>query len=282
MKKSLLALLAVPLLFTSCYININTHEGAFEDYSDEENYEIGNADFAGEVSSLVLDWVAGNIYIDMNDSENIVIEETSSKNIDEDMQLRYRYDEKSKSLVIKYCRPKQNFRYEFTKDLTLKLPAGTVLKTSEINCTSGEITSKNIGMSKVEINKTTGDLAIELPGTTDELKINSTTSDLMIESDFVKKLEINSTTGNIDYYADSDAPDKLEINSTTGNVNLYLPENNGFTLEANNIFNKVKRNDFSTTSDGNKYIYKDGKKKFEISITSGKIYIYKNNPPCCK
>lgn len=282
MKKLLLALISLPLLFTSCVINIDSKAHTYNDYDDEDLYQIGSADITGELESVEIDWVAGDVDICLNNSDIISFEESSSSSLRDNLKLRYYYNESKKSLVIKYCHGNMNVESHFTKDLKLLVPANATLKSLKINDVTGQVTSEDVPVVNCEVNKTTGDLELTLPGETSKLKVNSTTSDIIVNSGFVRTVEINSTTGNIQFRGYTDAPDSININNTTGKVELTLPENSGFTVELNSILNKIETNQFSGTTEKGKFIYKDGKKNYKIKLTSSGLSLYKYKPSCCK
>lgn len=107
----------------------------------------------------------------------------------------------------------------------------------------------------------------------DELSIDGVSSDINIEHQaFIKEITIDVVSGNVEAYLYGGA-DEIKIDAVSGNTELYVPDE-GFTLEFDSV-SGVFASEFATTSNGDVFVYGDGRKEYEADTVSGSITIRK-------
>ena len=243
----IIILLALGACVWFMFGGINT--GSVFSYANADRYSVGDTSISSPVENLDVHWTEGFVKVEYHEGSDILIAETSPKQLSEDNRLRWWLD--GSTLRIQYARSGLSLTWNLQKTLTVSLPEGTVLKNAAIQATSADMTvsdlvaeemrlvstSGNITAStvttKLEVTTTSGDQNIRQDSMIDTAALGSTSGSIACTLDAAKTVSIDSTSGGIGLTV-TDAVDTVRMGSTSGNVYPDLVS--------------VNKGDFSSTS----------------------------------
>ncbi|MBQ8814931.1 MAG: DUF4097 family beta strand repeat protein [Lachnospiraceae bacterium] len=292
MKKKLFAVLMVLIMcstcFTACTDNNEGQRGLSSyQYDDAGKYTPGGAALTSAVNNLDIDWVSGEIEIVYHDERTIVFSETSNREEDEQLAMRYWLD--GDTLRIKFAES-GNWNFgDLHKTLTVMLPADLVLNELEIDTVSANLKAHRIAAKRADMDTvsgwidieeaavsqsfnadtTSGDITAMFAGSLGELEIDTVSGKTQISVDQLGEFEINSTSGAVSLSA-ANAPASGEIGTVSGDVELILPETAEFTVEINTVSGEFD-SEFSLAKNGDRYSCGSGACRYEVETTSGNI-----------
>ena len=273
-------------------------------YANAEKYTAGDTEISGEIRNLDVNWTSGKVNVEYHAGSSVIVKETSSKTLSEDQQMHWWLD--GDTLRIQFC--KSGFRFSWgnvSKELTVLLPEGTVLKNAEISLTSGDLNVKDLKAEdlslgttsgdvnataeaeKADIGSTSGDLNLKLTGDVKRLKAGSTSGSIRLEAGKVKEIEAGSTSGGIDVRAEEVKTvkigctsgsvyvkvkklEKLHVSTTSGSVTAALSEEPGFTADIGTVSGNISTG-MAVTKNGSKYVCGDGSAEIELGTVSGSV-----------
>ncbi len=200
-------LLAAALLLTGCGFSVLRYEHA-------EKYSVGNANIKGTVENLEVDWLDGGVEIVYANQSQVTVSETAEKSLAESEQLRWWLD--GTTLRVQYAEVGPKW-IAVEKQLTVTLPAGTVLKNARISCTSGCIQAAPFYGENVHFSATSGSIHTECAASS--LNLYATTGNITLRG-AANTIGLSATTGRID--AVIEHADDLAAFLLTGSLNLDL------------------------------------------------------------
>ncbi len=273
-------------------------------YDNAEQYTAGGTTLDGAVKHLDIHWTDGAVNIAYHAGDTVEIAETAKKAISGDAALRWWLD--GDTLRIQYA--KSGF-FSFTglnKALTVTLPEGVALDSARIDVTSGEVNAPELQARDVQIDLTSGDLALKQSdaaerialsstsgdisadiadagkltigvnsgkiraavGHVDEVDISATSGDITLEGGEAQKASLDSTSGRIDVRLE--AFDELKIDATSGDIAAALPSEPGYRADVSTTSGSF---DYTVplTRDGSAYTCGDGSASVNIHATSGNV-----------
>lgn len=292
MKKKLFAvsmvLIICSTLLTACTDNNNGRIGLSSyKYDDAGKYTPGGAALTSTVNNMDIDWISGEIEIIYHDERTIVFSETSNREEDEHLTMRYWLD--GDTLRIKYAES-GNWNFgDLHKTLTVMLPEDLVLQELEIDTVSANLKAHRIEAKRADMDTvsgwidieeasvsqsfnadtTSGDITAMFAGALSDLEIDTVSGKTQISVEQLGEFEINSTSGAISLSAEN-APASGEIGTVSGDVELILPETAEFTVEINTVSGQFD-SEFSLTKKGDRYSCGSGACQYEVETTSGDI-----------
>lgn len=280
-------------------------------YRDADKYTMGNAELpTGEISSIEIDWVSGEVNVAYHKEDTIVLSETANKELNNNTTMYYLVD--NDMLRVKFAKSGKRIPSALNKELTLYLPEGMELEevmidtvsadvnVSELSAektnidttsgdiivedvifseqakfdtTSGDITAKFMAAKNIEADSTSGDVQITTKEASDMISLDTVSGDMELTIAGAKKVELDSTSGEIKLSA-AKAPDVLSIDTVSGDVILALPENSDFTVNWDSVSGSLD-SDFAMKKDGDSYICGEGSNQYDIDTTSGDLDIKK-------
>lgn len=256
---------------------------------DEKEYYVGGAtlqDFS--VENLYIDWIAGDVSISYHDSKDIIIEETSRYEMNEDEKLRYKAE--GSSLYIKYCGavPISN---NLSKSLTVTLPEGTVFGDFNVNVVSSNLKFDSVETANFVFDGVSGELICDSIDSKDGIKIDTVSGKSVISGACTgNNLNFNSTSGSITINGSAllnsvdidtvsgDATIAMEkmcnvdFDATSGDLVLKVPEDASFTLESDSVSGDVSIDCEARIKD-DIYTVGDGQFKVDADTVSGDVTI---------
>ncbi len=235
LKKIVLVKLMILGFVALCSCSLNTIK-----YEDADKYKAGNAEFTCSFDSVEIDWSAGSVDIKYHDSDTVKIEETSNKEVDENMTVHYYTD--GKTLHVKYQKSgKVNTYLNLQKNLTLTLPQTVSLekldidtasadvkveKTDaadiDINTASGNISGSFYNVKYFDLDAASGDATVEIDGA-ELVSLDTSSGDMNIQcSGYLKEINADAASGEITVSAAGVG--KFSVDTSSGNVTLNSAE----------------------------------------------------------
>ena len=292
MKKKIFAVLMIFImcstLFTACTDNNDGQRGLSSyHYDDAGKYTPGGAALTSTINNLDIDWVSGEIEIIYHEEKTVVFSETSNREMDEHLTMRYWLD--GDTLRIRFSEAGSwNFN-NVHKTLTVMLPADLVLQELEIDTVSANLKAHRVEAERADLDTvsgwidieeaavsqsfnadtTSGDITAMFAGSLSELEIDTVSGKTQISVEQLGEFELNSTSGAISLSA-ANAPASGEIGTVSGDVELILPETAEFTVEVNTVSGELD-SEFSLAKKGDRYSCGGGACRYEVETTSGNI-----------
>lgn len=123
-------------------------------FPDESDYAAGDGSVVESIENISLEWVNGDVSIVYYDSASVEISETKSGVTSDDLLLRYRI--KEGALDIRYAKNGRWNIFNVEKDLTVKIPAGTELKSVTIDCVSANVSLDGLTVNELAVQTVSG------------------------------------------------------------------------------------------------------------------------------
>ncbi len=295
---------AVLIVGTGLVILRELGRGSLAGFKDAGEYTVGGTSLDAKVEALDIDWTDGSVTVVYHEGNTVEISETAPRALSEDESLRWRLD--GTTLRIRYAKPRLVSFRSLEKELTVALPAGTVLSEATIDATSGDVivpalrtgafaadlTSGDLravleGARTVTVGATSGNVELEQRGNADSVRLDSTSGDLRASLGNVGTLRVSSTSGGISVGAASverasfdntsggvaaalGAFRELEIETTSGDVTVAAPVQPGFRAEIDTTSGSFN-SEIALTHSGKHYSCGDGSGSLEIETTSGSV-----------
>ena len=294
MKKLVSCVIASVIVFSLCLVLSGCATKMSYTYDGFENFLSGNFVLEGtEVHTINLDWVSGDVSIEVVDGiDKISVEETSRYKILENEALRY-YLSDDGVLTIKFrasSAKKVNLAKE--KTLSIKLPKAKFIKSNLIiNAVSADVYVNRIETAKISVTNVSGETTI-INSKASIADVISVSGDVKLKNSVLYDLSVNATSGEVEgveltsdklklvnvsgnIVADvMTTPISINAETVSGNINMKFANEKGFTAQ----FESVSGNfncDFSTQLKDNKYIYLDGVYEYNFETVSGNVTMNK-------
>lgn len=276
-------------LLSGCTINIKGMSAS--NYDHAERYIMGGAQLSERIEGLSIQWPSGGVKIATHEKDTVSFSETASVTLDEDTSLYYCLDEGE--LTIQYARSGAKLPVNMNKELTVYLPQDLELEDLELKLVSAIGEVEGVSVQELEVGSVSGDVYLQecqvesgrahtvsgrvdaqLVGDVQTLEMGSVSGALKVEAVNVEEFDADTTSGDVELRVD-EAPEYVDVGTVSGRVELDLPENDGFTLKVKTTSGSVK-SDFETKADGKNYTYGNGEREYDVSTTSGNIFIGKH------
>lgn len=223
---------------------------------------------AGKVQSMDISWVAGSIYFEIGEGEDISIHEVTN-----DSKHPMVIEASGSTLKIQDREDNKHFSIQHSaevKDLYITVPADWFCETVKIASASSELQMNGITAKSLEIDTASGaahlnDCDIQC------IEMNSASGDLFFTGS-LNELEMNGASASAVITA-KNHPKSLSINGMSGNMDLTLPEDCGFTLEKESLSGKVNI-DFETRTNDGRHIYGDGACQITLDGVSASVSVH--------
>lgn len=213
------------------------------------------------IHSIDVDWIDGDISVVPYDGDDIILTESSNKELDDEYCLRYRI--KNGELQIEYCKSKYYIGLDLSeadnfpiKTLEIKVPKGLAESLLElsVDAISSDVQLEDIGTKELSIETISGNL----------------TGNLLLADE----ITFDSTSGSMDLKL-SHCPSSLEMYTISGDCTVYLPKKSSLTCEFDTLSGDFDSEFDIAFEDEDEYIIGSGKASFEFSSTSGDMTIKK-------
>ena len=188
------------------------------EYANADKYTVGDATVTGAVENLDVDWTAGKVNIEYHNGEGVLVSEKANQTLNEDDKLRWWLD--GTTLHIRYAKSGFRISFNLDKELTVSLPAGTVLKTADISSTSGDLNLPGLAADEIRLGSTSG--SISAVTVTNKLTATSTSGSIAVrQGDTIGAVDLGSTSGSISCTLGANAA-SVTAGSTSGSISLSV------------------------------------------------------------
>ena len=192
-----------------------TVSGGLE-YADSDKYTVGGATVSDKVENLYVDWTAGKVNIEDHSGDGVIISEKANRTLNDDDSLRWWLD--GTTLRLRYAKPGFRISYNLSKELTVSLPAGTVLKIADLSSTSADLEIPSLAADEIRLASTSG--SISAVTVTGKLTASSTSGNIAIrQGTTIGTVDLNSTSGSISCMLGANA-ETVTASSTSGSISL--------------------------------------------------------------
>lgn len=186
-------------------------------YSNADKYTAGNTTIAAsKLEELDINWISGEVYIELWDESEIGIEEEDSRRLPASDQVHSYYEDGT--LHIQFAESK-GFRFHtFNKNKKLKIllphslftsPEQNPLEELKIDCVSANVIVRDIPINYCSSDTVSGD--VDLSGS-------------------LKNGEFDAVSGEV-HIVSQETPEKLETDTVSGDVSIRVPANSTFTVD---------------------------------------------------
>ena len=240
-------------------------------YKNSARYNVGGGTVTDEFHSIKVNWTNGKINIEAYDGEDTVISETEVA--EKENKLRWRVEDGV--LKIQQMAAGMRFGLKQTpkKTLTVKIPSNVVegLKAVTSDSVSAEVTITGISASdKIEIDTVSGGENLKNIKT-EKLDIDTVRGSIKAAGEFTE-LESDSVSGDVTISTATPLK-KLDCDSTSGNISLTIPKDSGFTLKADTVSGDISCGLPAVSESKNRRVCGDGSADFETDTVSGDLII---------
>ncbi len=251
-------------------INLGSH------YADAGKYQAGSGEIpAQKIQDLEINWLDGNVEIEVYDGDTVQFSETSSRKLSEKNQMHY-YNKNGK-LIIQYQKSFTGlFNFINTgrdKELTVKIPESIAGDFGEVrvDTVSADTVVSGISGGKFRFDSTSGGIHLE-ECSASELVTDTTSGSVTADGSY-GEVEFDTVSGNLNLSSEI-CPSRINADGVSGSVTLYLPENEGFTYKSDSVSGTLTC-EFQVSQGEDKGTYKNGKAKFSFDSVSGDVEIKK-------
>ncbi|MBO2515672.1 MAG: hypothetical protein CW338_00145 [Clostridiales bacterium] len=282
---SLTALLCAVLILSLCACGMGSV------YENAGQYSTGNATLTDSIESLDIDWQGGKVTLAYHESPDIEISEQSSSALTDEIRMHWLVD--GGTLRIRFTASGQMITGILKKDLTVTLPAGTVLNTLKVDVTSADVQIPDTAAETVVIGTTSGNVDAVL--TAGNAEISSTSGDLSVTVTARERVKLDTTSGGISGTAgakeitavstsgailltQTGAADSTKIETTSGRIDLICDTVGTLRISSTSGAKtvsavKVQKADISGTSGKSSFTAENAPERLIISSTSGDINV---------
>lgn len=221
---------------------------------------------AGDIRSIQIDWVSGNIQFQTADIDHIQVSESAAYGNTEAMLCRKEGD----TLKISYRRSDiASLKGIGTKDLTILVPTDWACRKLEINGASPGISVQGLTVDEVSLDTASGESRFE-GCTLGKVEADTASGNLYLTG-ALENLEYDSASGSVEAELDN-VPGEISMDTASGSLTLKLPKDAGFTVEMDTLSGQF-RSDFETTQRGDRYLCGSGDCEIEMESMSGGVTV---------
>jgi len=238
-------------------------------YDDADKYSVGEFTLDEEITSIDIDWIAGDVNI-VATAENKVSASESDVD-DDDNKLRYRVVDGK--LMIKFKKSERAFDSNLKKELNLYIPAEMAdkLQLVKVQCVSATLDMENVTIKNLDIETVSGKMEAKNV-VIDTVKLESVSGGVNIAGT-VDKLDAELVSGGIKVTSDKQLS-SINVETVSGNITVAMPEGDGFTAEMDSVSGDLNV-DFETTTRDEKRIFGDGSADYGFETVSGDVNLKK-------
>lgn len=226
---------------------------------------------ADQVKDIQIEWVAGNITIVPEDTDEITVVETGSYSEKEKMVVQ----QIGSKLSIQYCEEPIRINFSFgvsvntSKDLTITVPKDWVCNELEVDSASADLELSGITINELDVNTASGKITVDQSAVGD-MSLETVSGDIEFTGT-IDTLNCHSVSANCEITV-TNVPTSIEMEGVSGNLELTLPSECGFTASVETVSGSFS-SEFATVSQNDSHIYGDGACRIEMEGVSGNVRI---------
>lgn len=275
---SLVAILLTVFLVAA--INFNGDGIGFIGWSNDFNYEPSDGYSIGDfeisdidsIKKIDLNWVNGNVYVEMYDGDAVKCTESATEKEDD----RMRWTVQDGELKIQFRKWKA-IRFSFfgsggNKDVHLLIPKKLVrLEDLDINSVSANINADGVSCAEFNLECVSGRAELNNIDA-DIISVDTNSGDTEIDGS-VAAIHADMVSGDLRVKSGV-MPSEIELNSVSGNAVFEIAEGDGFAASFDSVSGDFEC-DFSTVKNGKKYTAGDGSGVYSFDTVSGDVTVNK-------
>ncbi len=246
-----------------------------------------------DIQDVFVYWIAGGVTITQSDDEYIYFKEYATGDLARNKWATV--DISSNRLSIESLN-QTSWNFFVLQSpisyLELELPE-KLYQSISLKLTSGNYTIEDLQTTKLDINATSGNLVIK-DVVSEGILFNLTSGNIKATNVITNKMDVIMTSGNVtldievseSFYNKMTsgrviasfkevAPTSIDFDMTTGQVEIDVDDSADFVAVVSKVSGSFNAN-FPHTSDGDRYIYKDGTDRYSFKMTSGSIKLTVN------
>ena len=245
-------------------------------HSETSSYTETHTIESAQIRTIEIEWAAGNILIEPNDtSDTITVGETESN---EDYQMLCKVN--GSTLSIYYAKPHFgtiNLGVDGeAKDLHITFPAGWICKELGIDAAAANVIIRDLTMEELDFDGASGFCSLESCHVTD-VDVDAASGDLTFYGT-LENLDFDGASADCMLMLDN-CPKHIDLDGMSGELEITLPSDCGFTARTGGLSCDFST-DFQTTSQGSTHRHGDGSCLIEIDALSGKVVIHDGGYNC--
>lgn len=238
---------------------------SYEAYHADGSYVVSALD----IQEIEIDWVAGAVFIEAWDGEDLQFSENSTVSLDETTRLYYQV--KGGKLSIRYSE-KELRSFKGSKQLCLYVPqslAGS-LEELEVDTTSTDVYITRVDAGKLSLDTTSGSFIVE--GNYGKVSADTTSGNVDLTGN-IREVEFDSTSGSLTVIKNQQLVE-LDADTVSGDVGLSLPKDTGLTVTFDTVSGLLDSGGFTLTRTGSRYICGNGACVINVDSVSGNVWLY--------
>jgi len=236
---------------------------------DDSNYNIGNKAYNGEVQTIQIDWIVGNINIIKSTNHEIIINEEVDIEIEDIFKVHSKLE--NNILDIKFAGSSCKLEHSYkVKNLYVYLP--TEINEININNISADIKINFVNIKDLTINNISGDIMIE-DTSLNKVNLRNTSGEIIMMNNKINIVEVTSISGNVGL-SFVNSPEKIVATTTSANVIIYIASQEQISATFESVLGKFSSN-LDYQQEGNLYKFNNGGYLYSISSVSGNFKILK-------
>ncbi len=202
-------------------------------YSDERQYNIGDASYSDRINEIDIDWTAGKVYISIYEGDEFKIEENGAGG---EKENRMRTRVVDGTLYVKYVKSGiRLFSNVPSKGLYIYIPAEYVSRINNISIdtVSAELfIEEDVMCRELDIDGVSGKMDISSL-TADRVDIDTVSGNINITGE-IGELKVSGVSAKVNLELDS-TPKNINMDTVSGDVILGLPEGASFEAELDSV-----------------------------------------------
>ena len=245
-------------------------------HSETSPYTEAQVIESAQIRTIEIEWAAGNILIEPNDtSDTITVEEAVS---DADYQMLCKVN--GSTLSIYYAKPHFgtiNLGVDGeAKDLHITFPADWSCDSLGLDVAAANVIIRDLTIGELDFDGASGFCSLESCHVTD-VDVDAASGDLTFYGT-LENLDFDGASADCKLVLDN-CPKRIDLDGMSGKLDITLPSDCGFTAKTNGLSCDFST-DFQTTSQGGTHRHGDGSCLIEIDALSGKVIIHDGGYTC--
>lgn len=254
---------------------------------------------AADIRKIDVEWIAGYVNVVVGASDEIVITESSNKELTDVQKMRVFVSEGR--VKVEYCDNFRNVWDWFVKDsfnipsksLRVEIPASLIdtLTELDIEAVSADVDVDGVYGQNMDVETVSGDIIIE-NAEPRELSVNTASGAITVKSPNISDLDLETVSGNVKLDGmftkiDVDGvsgkveivcgvtPYEIDVDTVSGNVKVWLPKDANFTASLEIVSGKIS-SEIPGTMSSHRLVAGDGMCPYKFNSVSGNVGIYIN------
>lgn len=254
--------------------NVTFSERRTSQFSTDGHYKVP----AAGINELDIDWCAGEVSIESYEGQEIVMEESSSGELDEDNSLMFEI--KGGTLKINSSPGLVGISFsegiEGKKDLHIRIPNSMKLMEIDFEASNANLRVQDVSAGELKTDTVAGEVFLQRVSL-GQLDVDSASGNVTVEASTIAAVEVDTVTGNFIGELLS-CPRSFSFEASSGDVELRLPADSQFTVRKEGIGGDLQ-SEFEGIYRNEMYVVGNGSAQIEMDTVKGSLHLLKANTP---